>query len=105
MRNEDIKDTLKQISALPEKDRFPELLKIARKIRCFYLTDSGTDSHTLFLNIHTYLQSELMLNACVSAETSSDLAKQACNLAKWSCICAAVAAIVAFVSLLVQCSI
>jgi len=89
MTNEEIKATkatLKKISELPKENRFPELHKIAKTIGCFYLTDSGTDSQTLFLNIHTYLQSEMMFNACV--------------FAKWSCFWAAVAAIVACIGVI-----
>jgi len=45
--------------------------------------------------IHTFLQSNMMLNACVSAKESGELAKQSCNSAKWSCFWAMVAAIAA----------
>ena len=51
-------------------------------------------------NINNALQTATMLNACVSAETSSDLAKQACNSAKWSCIWAAIAAITACITVI-----
>ncbi len=51
---------------------------------------------------HSFLQSKMMLNACVSAEESSGLAKQACNSAKWSCRWAAIAAIVACISIVVM---
>jgi len=44
-------------------------------------------------NIHTVLQTEMMLNACASAEASSDLAKRSC---KW----AAIAAIAACISVI-----
>jgi hypothetical protein len=48
--------------------------------------------------IHTYLQTNMMLNACVSAKESSELAKQSCGLAKRSCFWAMVAAIAACIS-------
>ncbi len=57
----------------------------------------------LFNNIRNALQMEMMLNACISAEGSSDLAKQACKSAKWSCIWAAVAAIAACISVILVC--
>jgi len=92
MTNQEIENTMKIISDLPEKERFQELHRIAKKIGCFYLSNSGTDSQVLFLNIHTYLQSQMMLNACVSAEESSKFAQQSCRLAKIAAIAACVGA-------------
>jgi hypothetical protein len=51
---------------------------------------------TLTSGIHNYLQTNMMLNACVSAEASSDLAKRSC---KW----AAIAAIAACISAVLTC--
>ncbi len=48
--------------------------------------------------IHTFLQTNMMLNACVSARESAELAKQSCGLAKWCCFWAAIAAIAACIS-------
>ena len=56
----------------------------------------------LFNNIRNALQTEMMLNACVSAEESSKLTEQACNSAKWSCRWAALAAIVSLGSIIVM---
>jgi hypothetical protein len=44
-------------------------------------------------NIHDSLQTEMMLNACVSAEKSCELAKQSSISAKWACLLAVMAAI------------
>lgn len=46
-------------------------------------------------NITYKLDTEMMFNACVSAQESSELARRSCNIAKWSCIFAAIAAIAA----------
>lgn len=51
-------------------------------------------------NITYKLQTEMMLNACVSAEKSSELAKQSCGLAKWSCFFAGIAAIAACIGII-----
>ena len=51
-------------------------------------------------NIHTVLQSEMMLNACVSAETSSDLAKQSC---KWAAIAAIASCISVVLTIVIMC--
>lgn len=51
----------------------------------------------LFNNIRNALQAEMMLNACVSAEGSSNLADKACSSAKWSCRWAAIAAIISLI--------
>lgn len=104
--NEEIKEIekkLKEMSKLSEKERPARLIKIAIEYGVFNFPADGTpDTYTLFKNIHIYLQSKLMLNACASAKTSSDLAKQACNAAKWSCRWAAIAAIVACISIVVM---
>ena len=50
-------------------------------------------------NITYKLNTEMMFNACVSAQESSELARRSCNIAKWSCIFAAIAAIAACVSI------
>lgn len=50
-------------------------------------------------NITYKLNTEMMFNACVSAKESSELARRSCNIAKWSCIFAAIAAIAACVSI------
>lgn len=44
-------------------------------------------------NIHIVLQTEMMLNACVSAEKSSELAKRSCH---WAAVAAIAACIGAF---------
>jgi len=52
----------------------------------------------MFAHCHTFLQTKMMLNACVSARESGELAKQSCGLAKWCCFWAAIAAIAACIS-------
>lgn len=52
----------------------------------------------MFDHCHTFLQTKMMLNACVSARESGELAKQSCGLAKQCCFWAAIAAIVACIS-------
>lgn len=47
---------------------------------------------------HSFFQTKMMLNACVSSEESSELANQACKSAKWSCFWAMLAAIAACIS-------
>ena len=54
--------------------------------------------------IHIFLQTNMMLNACVSAKESGELAKQSCSSAKRSCFWAAVAAIAACISTLLALS-
>ena len=101
MTNEEIEKKLKEMSELSEKERPAHLQDIAKEYGVYnFSADGALDTYTLFKNIHIYLQSKLMLNACVSAETSSDLAKQACNSAKWSCIWAATAAIAACITVI-----
>lgn len=90
--NEEIEKTLNEISKLPEKERPARLREIAIKYGVYdFSADSPRDTYTLFKNIHIYLQSKMMLNACVSAEES-------CKLSKRSCFWAAMAAILSFVT-------
>jgi len=93
MITQEIKEKLEQIEKLSEgEERTVALTKIANEIKAYYIPANGTsDTYTLYHNIHTYLQSEMMLNACVSAEKSG-------KIAMWSCIFAAVAAIAACIS-------
>jgi len=103
MTNEEIEKKLKEMSELSEKERPARLRDIAIEYGVYnFSADGALDTYTLFKNIHIYLQSKLMLNACASAKSSSDLAKQACNSAKWSCRWAAIAAIVACISIVVM---
>ncbi|MBW8000887.1 MAG: hypothetical protein FVQ80_02565 [Planctomycetes bacterium] len=103
MTNEEIKKKLKEISELSEKERPVRLQEIAKEYGVYnFSADGARDTYTLYHNIHTYLQSEMMCNACISAENSSKLAKQACSSAKWSCIWAAIAAIAACISIVVM---
>ena len=102
MTNGEIEKKLKEMSKLSEQERPARLSEIAKEYGVYnFSADGARDTYTLFHNIHTYLQSELMVNACGSAETSSDLAKQACNLAKKSCTLAAIAAIAACISIFI----
>lgn len=107
---EEIENRLKEMSGLSEDKRKVRLPEIAIEYGVFYIPpDDGPNTYTLFKNIHIYLQSKLMSNACLfaaesskSAEESSKIAERACSFAKWSCFWAAVAAIVSLGSIIVM---
>jgi hypothetical protein len=53
-------------------------------------------------NIHNSLQTEMMLNACTSAEQSSATAKRACTWAAVAAIASAIGAVAALMALLIK---
>ena len=85
---EGYKKKLVKIGDLSGAERSSGLRDLAKKLGVFILSDNDVDTHTLYQNIHTYLQTEMMLNACISA--------------KRSCIWAAIAAIAACISIVVM---
>jgi hypothetical protein len=97
-----LKEQWMQLVALAEELNAP----IPAGLHDVYTIDS---INKITPNIHNSLQTEMMLNACVSAEQSCGLAKQSCELAKqssttakWACIWAAVAAMAALIALLIK---
>jgi len=94
---EKIKQELYEIQRTSEKSKQLEPIEfLAKRIEAPippYLHDKLTELiNEIIRNIHIVLQTETMLNACVSAEQSCELAKQSSTSAKWACIWAAVAA-------------
>ncbi|MHC4105628.1 MAG: hypothetical protein ACYSR9_11855 [Planctomycetota bacterium] len=90
MTNEEIKNiekSLQDIVKLTEDKKQTELMKVMADNNIFLPSTQHMGSsefvNDLFNNIHTFLQTKMMLNACVSA--------------KWSCRWAAVAATVSLV--------
>jgi hypothetical protein len=77
-------------SALKGEQRRAEIERIARELGCTYRTlnqETGEiDIGLAIQNIYNYLQTEMMSDSC--------------NKAKWACFWAAVAAIVACVSII-----
>ena len=81
----EIKQKVRDINKGPETEVERELRKIAKEIGAVE-PEAHTWVEQLNRAIHAVLQTEMMSNACVSA--------------KWSCIFAAIAAAVAFLSML-----
>ena len=92
MTNKEIKEhekTLSEISALPFEEQPNKLQEFGKKIGINAPHAPGNVQQNQVIHmtqaIQSCLQTKMMLNACVSAETSSDLAKQAC---RWAAIAA-----------------
>ena len=96
---ESIKKTLKSINQEPFTNRGGTLQEIANNIGANMSIAAPSSEIHLYESIHAMLQTEMMLNACVSSEESSSLAKQACNSAKWSSRWAAAAAIISLLGI------
>ncbi len=103
---EKIEQKLSEILKMPFEKQPGELQKLGNEagVNLPHSSERHVQKQTITMTqaMHSFLQSKMMLNACASAETSSDLAKQACNSAKWSCRWAAIAAIVACISIVVM---
>jgi len=89
------------------KDKWEKLKALAIKLNAPIpagLHDDFTiDSiNKLTHNIHNSLQTEMMLNACTSAEQSSITAKQACTWAAVAAIASAFRAIVALMAFFIE---
>lgn len=101
------KQEFQEIQKKPLKERNGELKRFMNQYHIHQPNVSRTSIQSIdewrdacVSSIHTFLQTEMMLNACVSARESAESAKESCRLAKWSCFCAAVAAIAACIGLL-----
>jgi cytochrome bd-type quinol oxidase subunit 2 len=101
---EEIKQEVHEIqSASPNKEQVTLIENIAKEIGAsipeWRLTHDSTNIQTInFIakSIHTVLQTEMMLNACLSAKESNELAKRSC---RW----AAIAAIAACIGVVLTC--
>ena len=69
-------------------DQTQRLVELAKEIKCYVLTSSGADAHLIYCNIQSWLQTETMINTLKRARTS--------------CFWAAMAALLALLSILVS---
>jgi hypothetical protein len=108
MTNEEIGKFKQELSEIQKISENPQLLEpvknLAKRIGA-RLAAQPLDGQASFINetinnIHTVLQTETMLNACVSSKQSCELAEQSSTTAKWSCFWAAIAAIASCISVL-----
>ena len=93
MKDKDIqqyKDRLMETSNLKPRshEQTQELIKLAKEINAYIIPPSGSCGHELYHNIQTHLQTETMINTV--------------KVAKRSCFWAAVAAGLAFLSIIVS---
>lgn len=109
MTNKEIEKAKQKLNEIMNKkcsnnERWNQLVTLAQEINAPVPTgfqQNPIDSiNAINRNIHTVLQTEMMLNACVSAETSSDLAKRSC---RWAAIAAIAACISVVLSGLTMC--
>ena len=97
------KKKLAEIGNLSGANRSSGLTDMANELGVYYFpADGARDTHVLYHNIHTHLQSEMMYLACVSAEESSKSAEESSRIAKRACIWAAIAAIVACIGIIIN---
>jgi len=87
------------------KEKWERLTVLAGKIRApipagFHPSLESINEITH--SIHDSLQTEMMLNACTSAEQSSATAKRACTWAAVAAIASAIGAVVALMTLLIR---
>jgi hypothetical protein len=102
---EKAKIDLDEISKIEnERGKWDQLVALAQKLNAPIpprsILSDGINAITR--NIHIVLQTEMMLNACISAEDSSKSAKESCTIANRSCKWAAVAAIAALIGAIVS---
>jgi len=103
---EDIEKKLKDIQNKPFNEQLNSMNKLQKDIglNLPHTLGNTTQKKIFYMvtGIRTFLESKMMLNACVFAEQSCKLVKQACGSAKWSCRWAAIAAIVACISIVIM---
>jgi len=110
MTNQEIQQNKQKLHNIqtqpPDDEQTKQIITLAEEIGAsipHWIVSGDSSSRNIInqisSNIHTVLQTESMLNACVSAEQSCELAKQSSITAKWACIWAAVAAIAACISI------
>jgi hypothetical protein len=102
------KEELCEIQRIPlNKEKWEKLTILAKKLNSpipagLHETFPIDSINKLTHNIHNSLQTEMMLNACTSAEQSSITAKRACTWAAVAAIASAIGAVVALITLLIK---
>ena len=109
MTNREIKKAKQKLYEINNKEctpdeRWSQLLALAKEVNAPVPTghsQSRIDAvNAINRNIHTVLQTEMMLNACVSAKESCELAKQACRWAAIAAIADCIGIVSYFVAML-----
>lgn len=101
MTNEEIEKAnkhLKDIAKLDDNKKQEKLRAFAIDHNILMPTPRNSPEfrNELFANIHMFLQTQMMLNACFSAEESGRLAKKACIWAAIAAIAACVGVVLNF---------